>query len=88
MDELEGGDTLIGIQTPELKVRDLYSIYLWVSETSHILVTSPIVNGGGKENRLAGKRGKNGGREGNRERGKIPRVSTNQNRCLRNVDFL
>lgn len=62
VDRLVGRDTLIVTQTPALHIINLYSIHLWVPETSHISSTLPTVNGEGSKQ---GARG----REGSRERG-------------------
>lgn len=45
----------MGTQTPELKIIDLYSIYFGAPKTFHIFGTCPIVEGEGKERRLARK---------------------------------
>lgn len=58
----------MGTQTPELKIIDLYSIYFGAPKTFHIFGTCPIVEGEGKERRLARKWRREGGKESHRER--------------------
>lgn len=59
---LVGGDTLIGSQTPELSIIDLFSVHFWVTETFHMFGTCPIVGGEGKAERLARKGWREGGK--------------------------
>lgn len=77
----------MGTQTPELKIIDLYSIYFGAPKTFHIFGTCPIVEG---EGRKEGQLENEGGKEEKKaiERGQLPRVSTSQNTCPGNVDFV